>query len=171
MVGFRRLLCAALVVTELAALGFWIHRDWGAGYAQTVAPLQQAMDAVDPERKGVIVGANIYYVALHERPYLPRENPSLWHLPEPLPTDADDTARAILEAWRARGIRFVIFSRLVPDKQPLSYRLPDALDASLTAHIRSTGRLLATRHTRFYGEIEHPYQRTAIQLYDLAPLE
>ncbi len=169
--GLQWLLCAALVAGEVAGLAVWIHRDWRANYAQTLAPLGQAMDAADPQRTGVVVGASIYYIALHERPYLPRENPSLWRVPEPPPADAGATARAILAAWRARGVRFVLLSSLVPAEQPLSFTLPALLDARLTAHIRSSGRLLATQPTYFYGEIERKYRWTEIQLYELEPLD
>jgi 4-amino-4-deoxy-L-arabinose transferase-like glycosyltransferase len=165
----RWLLCAALVASEVAGLAVFIHRDLRASYAQTLAPLVQAMDAADPPRTGAVVGACIYYVALHERPYLPRDNPSLWRVPEPPPADLDATARAILDAWRTRGVRFVLLSRLIPAGQPLSPTLPAGLDARLTAHIRSSGRLLATQPTYFYGEVEQKYRWTEIELYELDP--
>jgi hypothetical protein len=154
------LACGLLV--QAAGVFAVIWRDRGADYAATFGPLRAAVDRADPERRAVTLGSEIHFLAFWDRPFLVRDNPSLWTVaPGEIPPGA------LVRRWRERGVRFVLASSLIPDPEPFGPLSPD-LDRALVERLRAGGRVIARVPSRWYGEIHHTHEpRAHIEVIDL----
>ncbi len=161
--ALRRLFAAlvAVLLVPASGLGYLIWRDRDARYDATFRPLREAMDLVDPERRGITIGNEIQYLAFWDRPFLLRANPSLWTL-----ESGADPPAALLQRWKERGVRFVLTSSLLPEAAPFG-PLDPPLDAALLRQLRSSGRVLERVETRFYAEFDQPYREARVEVIDL----